>query len=423
LHFGSDWTMGGGQGRVVSASGDDCWAVAGDSLWDGVGDVHQGLCVVVCVDKIVSICPVGEALRRGVPVEVHEGCCLMPGLIDAHVHMGFSGDYPLHDQPPLTRSELRAAMADRAYSMTRRGITAARDLGSTREFHPLWLRDEILAGRLVGPRLVCAGQPLTVPQGHCHQWGGAVSSFCEIRPMVKRQADRGVDWIKVMATGGIRTPGSRPDQAQFSTEELVEVVHAAAEHGLSVAAHAHATVGIKSAVAAGCRTIEHVSWIGPAGWATSVDDDAIAEMARKGIRVSPTAHANWSRWPKDGSQYRKTSGALRRLQVAGVGIVCSSDCGAIPGLQHDQLWGAVRVLSDMANMSPVQALKAATSLSAEAIGLDGETGRLHLGLSADLLLVPGDPFTDLGVLRHPVLVVARGVRVDPKSPLPVHAKL
>merc|ERR1712232_490200 len=100
-----------------------------------------------------------------------------------------------------------------------------------------------------------------------------------------------------MATGGIRTPGSKPEEAQFSESQIRDAVAMARSHGLPIAAHAHATVGIQSAVAAGCNTIEHCSWIGKGGsFCSGVDDDTIAEMARKGVYVSPTAHANWARW-------------------------------------------------------------------------------------------------------------------------------
>lgn len=230
--------------------------------------------------------------------------------------------------------------------------------------------------------------------------------------MVERQVKHGADWIKVMATGGIRTPGTDPGRSQFTGPELQAVVALASAHGRPVAAHAHGAGGIADAVRAGCRTIEHCSWIGP-GWRWGcVDEAVVEEMARRRICVAPTAHANWARQPMGGSNYARMSAALTQLRQAGVQLLASSDAGAIPGLSHDALAGGVEVLASMAGMPAAEALRAATSRCAEAIGLGAECGRLARGLGADLLVVRGDPTSDLAALRRPPrLVVARGRRV------------
>merc|ERR1711998_757416 len=103
----------------------------------------------------------------------------------------------------------------------------------------LSLRDAIEQGLVLGPRLVCAGQPITVPNGHCHQWGGAVRTMQDARDVVRRQVDKGVNYIKVMATGGMKTAGTKPELAQFSEEDLQAITSIANSHGLPVAAHAH----------------------------------------------------------------------------------------------------------------------------------------------------------------------------------------
>jgi imidazolonepropionase-like amidohydrolase len=238
------------------------WALAGDLLWDGVADAAlSGYCVVICGDRIQAVCTVEEAQRSKLPLQQHAGC-LMPGLIDAHVHMEFSEKYQLHEQPVLSTKQLLADMADRAHRMVRSGITTARDLGG-RNFVALSLRDEIRAGKLLGPQLLCAGQPITTPAGHCHQWGGAAANVFEAKAVVERQVEHGVDLIKIMATGGMRTPGTDVQQAQFSESDLRQIVATASAHGRPVAAHAHGTAGVVAAVAAGCSTIEHCTWIGP----------------------------------------------------------------------------------------------------------------------------------------------------------------
>lgn len=390
------------------------WALAGDLLWDGTSVTPQpGLCVVVDGSQIHAVLSLDEAQRHGLHVEQYVGCCLMPGLIDAHVHMEFSEHHPLHEQPPLTEKQLLTCMAARALRMLCSGITAARDVGGTAAFPALRLRDEICSGRLQGPRLVCAGQPVTTPGGHCHQWGGAAATVAEARAVIERQVQRGAEWIKVMATGGIRTPGSRPEESQFNEASLREIVAAAALHGRPVAAHAHGAGGVAAAVVAGCRTIEHCSWIGPGYKWGCLDEGVVQEMLRHGTRVAPTAHANWAKRPMGDSNFRRMSAALEQLHRAGVPLLASSDAGAIPGLPHDALAGGVEVLAAMARLRPVEALRAATSVCAAGIGLGDECGRLAPGLAADLLLVAGDPTQDLGALRRPRLVVARGRRVEP----------
>lgn len=390
------------------------WGIAGDLLWDGINDeVREGLCVVVLRDRIASLCTLSEACRRGVPVQHFPACCIMPGMIDAHVHMEFSEHFPLHEQPKLTCHELRAAMEARALRMVQHGITAARDLGGTSTFAAVDLRNDIMAGRVVGPRLVCAGQPITCPNGHCHQWGGVVNSMAEIRPMINKQVERGVDWIKVMATGGLRTPGTNPQKAQFSEDWLFEIVAASTSHGRPVAAHAHGTAGITAAVRAGCHTIEHCSWIGQFGWCSGVDDATIQEMSKKGVYVSPTAHAKWTRKPMGEAGYERMCTAFGRLRRQNVPLVASSDAGAIPGLPHEALAGGVNVLATMASMGAPEALRAATSCCANAIGIGDVCGQLSEGYAADLLLVSGNPCRDLKALRRPRMVVSRGNLVDP----------
>mmetsp|Transcript_10140 Transcript_10140/g.26046 ORF Transcript_10140/g.26046 Transcript_10140/m.26046 type:complete len:512 (+) Transcript_10140:87-1622(+) len=406
----------------------DCWALAGEWLWDGVADrCESGRCVVVQGQTIVGVCRLEEARAQGLEVELHAGCCLMPGLIDAHVHLEFSGDFSLHEQPAMSLEQLDAAVHERALSMLRAGITTARDLGGSRTFAALRLRDEIAAGRAEGPRLVCAGQPVTIPGGHCHQWGGAASNACEAVEVVERQVERGVDWIKVMVTGGIRTPGSNPAMTQFSQSDLRAIVGAATAHGRPVSGHAHGAGGVAAAVEAGCQTIEHCSWIGPGSEWGCYDDGVVAEMARRGVCVAPTAHANWRWKPMGDKNYRRISAALHACARAGVPLLASSDAGAIPKLPHDALAGGIEVLADMAGLTCAEALRTATSGSAAALGLRECCGRLAPGLSADLLLVRGDPTSDLKALRHPILVVARGRRAGgsaapPPPPLPPAAR-
>jgi imidazolonepropionase-like amidohydrolase len=161
-------------------------------------------------------------------------------------------------------------------------------------------------------------------------------------------------------------------------------------------------------VHAGVSTIEHCSWVGEAGWAAEYDAGIAAEMAARGIWVSPTVNLGWSRHVGSNSDHaRRVMGNFAAMRAAGVRLVASTDAG-IPNVKHEDLGKALPVFAHIAALSPLETLKAATSGAAEAVGLRGRTGQLAVGFAADVLFVDGDPLTDLGCLAAPAGVLARG---------------
>jgi imidazolonepropionase-like amidohydrolase len=343
--------------------------------------------------------------------EAFEQVTAVPGLIDSHVHLTLD---PFIGSPAkqfeVSPDAAWNAMCARAGAMVRAGITTARDLGAG-AWHEVRLRDEIAAGTVTGPRLLCVGQPITAPGGHCHFWGGEARGSADVSRVVKRQLDHGVDWIKVMATGGVFTKGTDVTAAQYDQAELAEIVHLAAAGDRFVAAHCHGKLGIQNAASGGVRTIEHCSFAGTNGFGTDFDERVAAELVSDGIWVSPTVNAGWGRrLEKDGAPtpfFERMSKCLSHLREAGAKFIASTDAG-IPGVEHHRLAQGLEAFARYAGASPVETLRSATSESARALGLENETGVLSAGLSADLLLVAGNPLEDLGVLRRPVLVVARG---------------
>ena len=311
--------------------------------------------------------------------------------------------------PPRTDPDrLTSAMRERAAAMLRAGITTARDLGGG-TFAELELRDRINAGALPGPRLLCAGQPVTSPRGHCFFWGGEAATLPEALAVLERQLARGVDLIKVMATGGNLTPGSNPVDAQFDAATLTALVEAARKHGRHVAAHCHGTAGIRNATQAGVTTIEHCSWRGPNGTATDFDPDAAASLAARGVFVSPTLNSGWRRHAGSELETRIRAN-YDRMRAAGVRLIASTDAG-IPNVPHTDLPAALPTFSRFANLTPLETLRAATSSCAQALSLGNRVGSLAPGYDADVLLVEGDPLADLGVLARPVAVIKAGLVV------------
>jgi len=388
------------------------YTLRGAQVWDGLTEARSGtpLAVHVRGDRIAQIGADSEIAPGSTEIDL-AGTTLIPGLIDSHVHMGLDPHINSPDeQLAVPIPDQLKGMEARASAMVRAGITTARDLGGGC-WRELVLRDRIERGELPGPRLLCAGQPLTTPGGHCHFWGGEANGEDEIRAVLERQVEHRVDWIKVMATGGVFTRGTSPRAAQFSASELAQIVERAAASGLCVAAHCHGTDGIHNAALAGVRTIEHCSFAGDHGFGTALDAAVVDEIARAGTWVSPTVNAGWGRrLEHDGRPSRfllRMSRVLGALERAGVGLIASTDAG-IPGVEHHRLPEALLAFSRYAELTPTRTLRAATSEAARALGIASETGSLQPGLSADLLAVDGNPLEDLTCLQKPRMVMARG---------------
>jgi imidazolonepropionase-like amidohydrolase len=340
-----------------------------------------------------------------------DGATALPGLIDAHVHLTLDPSIRTPaEQLQVGPEAAFAAMAARARAMVEAGITTARDLGGG-EYRELALRDRIARFEIPGPRLLCAGQPVTSPQGHCWFWGGEARGEDDVRAVVRRQVERGADLIKVMATGGVLTAGTKPSDSQIEQRELDALVAEARAHRRHTAAHCHGTSGIERAAIAGVRTIEHCSFASDQGFGGAPAPELVSLLARAGSFISPTINTGFARYfAEDGTPGKfatRMREAYTALRLAGVPFIASTDAG-IPNVAHHRLPEALAVFARVAGMRPVEALRAATSVCARALGLEGVTGELRAGLCADVLIVDGNPLEDLSALLRPILVIARG---------------
>ncbi|MEU2040455.1 amidohydrolase family protein [Nocardia niwae] len=373
-------------------------------VFTGPGTAHTPGAVVVDDGKIAWVGPTADLPGgwSGVDVERIDlpEASVLPGLIDAHVHLSFGGAaHPPAAIQETPRHSVTATIRASLTALLDAGVTTVRDLGA-----PRYTDLDTLTRLHNRPRVLTAAIPLTVAGGHCHGLGGAVDTFIEIRDLVAANAARGADWIKIMASGGFTTgSASSPYEPQFTDTQFRVAVAAAHDHGLPVAAHAHGTTAIRQAVAAGVDSIEHCTWMTADGF--DLDHGLVREIADRAIPVCPTIN-HLARSATGRLPWPVRRGHLQVMLDAGIQLIPGSDSG-IPHSPPSRYPHSLPAYLDL-GLSPAQVINLATRRAADALRIGHLTGTLAAGLSADLIAVPGDPTRDLNQLTTPILTVAAG---------------
>jgi imidazolonepropionase-like amidohydrolase len=335
---------------------------------------------------------------------------LLPGLVDAHVHLTFDASFDLLAGFDVDDEALLQRARDSAAATVAAGVTTVRDLGD-RGFVTTALAREVANGTTAGPAVLTAGPPLTSPGGHCWFLGGEVADRAAMLAAVQTRAETGCTDVKVMVSGGNITPGSPPPwEPQFEVDDLKAVVTEAHRLGLRAAGHVHGVSSVAAALEAGFDTLEHVSFMTPDG--VDPEPHLLRQIVDTGTVVSATVGALPGAQPPPHVAARLTQvlDLMLQLHRDGARIVGGSDAGVGPGKPHGVLPHALRQVVE-AGVTAEDALAMLTSRSADALGLSGVKGSLVEGADADLLAVRGDPRADPDALLDVVGVWSRGDRV------------
>jgi imidazolonepropionase-like amidohydrolase len=399
----------------------DTYVEAGRLVDVQSGTVLSGQCITITKNKITAVAPCGPTPNGAKRVD-WSAFTVLPGLIDLHTHLadaGQSADLAL----PLKTSPAATALigAHNARLTLEAGFTTVRDVGTYRGLTDIALRDAINAGHIPGPRMFVAGAYITLPKGGGELNGvvphdqlpadmrlGIASTPEEAASKTVFLIEQGADFIKTIATGAVLAIGTEPGETELSEDQLRAVVQTASAKGIFVTAHAHGAIGIKNAIRAGVRSIEHASLI---------DDEALSMAKVKGTWLVMDIYngdyiddiGTKEGWPEEYLRKNRETTDVQRDGFAkavklGVKLAYGTDSGVYPhGQNAKQFAYMVRY-----GMTPMQAIQSATIRAAELLDKDDILGSISPGHFADLVAVAQDPLVDVTALENVIHVMKSG---------------
>ena len=390
-----------------------------DRLIDGTGAAPIDNAALVAEEGRITEVTTQDQLRLAPGEDVDEITVkgsIMPGYIEMHSHMHCSSELDAYKHVTTESNEtftMRSVKAMRAALSS--GVTTMRDLGSRNEV-AFPIKQAIEDGIIAGPRLIVAGTPITTTGGHCNMFGTEADTADEVVAAVRRQFKLGAGYIKIMSTGGGFTPGTNVRAPQYPVATLMAAVKDAERLNLRIAAHCHASAGVRNCVEAGVHNLIHSSWLHEDPTKIYDYDTGVAdEIAAKGIYVDPTLalrHLNRLR-----GRVREGGAAMgdpeRRFEILrdmwsrGVKFVTGLDSGMVNAHFDDFAYIPQVMVEDM-GITPMEAIVCSTRTSAECLGLEDQIGTLEVGKSADVVMVKGNPAEDIKAMHDVDTIVRQG---------------
>lgn len=373
----------------------------GGAIFGEAGDLLDDHALLVEGDLIIRLAPCAEFVGFAGSVVDTTGGTLLPGLIDCHVHLTFGGQanpaQALADERP---AETALNALKRAKETLAIGVTALRDCGG-KDYIDLAVRDACNDGQFIGPTIRASGRIICMTGGHGHRFGRCADGSDDMIKAVREQVHAGSDLIKLMATGGVMTPGVNPEDSHLTFEELAVGVAEARRFHRHCACHAQGSEGILNATRAGVASIEH---------GVFMTEECVEEMCRHGTYLVPTlsavrnilVHAD-----KGVPAYAVEKAArlssrhlqsVRMFHEAGGRVAMGTDAGT-PFNHHGTNTGELALMVEV-GLSPKDTIIASTRHGAELMGLD-DRGHLAEGKIADMLLVDGNPLRDIAMIADP----------------------
>jgi imidazolonepropionase-like amidohydrolase len=329
-------------------------------------------------------------------------------LIDAHIHLCLDGSPDpistlIKESIPVTTIKT----VHHARLTLEAGVTTVRDMGG-RDYIDLAIRDSIESGFIQGPRMICSGKIVCMTGGHGWQFGREASGIDGVREAVREQLKMGVNFIKLIATGGVMTKGVDPGATQFTLEELMAGVEEARKAGRRTATHAQGTEGIKNSLWAGVNSIEHGFFL---------DDEAIELMIEMKAYLVPTLRAPYQiirggvkggvprfAVEKSKSVMKSHFQSVRRAYKSKIPIAMGTDSGT-PFNRHGDNLIELELLMKV-GFNPMEAIVSATKTASEVLGMEKRIGTLEKGKLADLIVVNGNPLKDVRILQKKEEILA-----------------
>lgn len=410
------------------------YAFVGGKVLSGKKDMtpEENLCVLIDGEKIEDVLPVKEADLTGYKIVDLKGKYVMPGLINMHVHLAGNGkpQKKQRDNAKLVKTIMSTALTRAvAYKMVcgfakdelLSGVTTIRTVGGLADFDTR-LREDILSGRKVGPRILAANMGISVPGGHMAGSVAVAADSVEsaLAHLEKCEKEK-VDLVKLMITGGVLDAKEKgvPGELKMSPEMVKAVCDKAHEAGYTVAAHVESPAGVKVALENGVDSIEH---------GAKPTDEIIRLFKEKGAFLCTTLspalpYALFDRTVSNASEVEQFNGNVvfegiidcaKAALENDIPVVLGNDVGC-PWITQYDFWRELYYFHKYVGVSNSFALYTVTSRSAELAGIGDITGTVEKGKFADLIITENDPLKDLRALRHIKTVVARGKIInDPK---------